>query len=128
MKSIVTFLACACMATTVFATTYRNQNESMLVLTKTNKTPNTGTLTGSFTTAVGDCKPDMNRPMPITGVFNAQTIAIAINFPDCGQVIAMTGQVDSTGDTLNTTWLDTNTKAGAWNSNLVGSDHYVKVD
>jgi hypothetical protein len=111
--------------------TYVNQRGSNLELCyHKNHDGYTGNLSGTFTSAVGNCKADINNKLPISGFFNYNAVAIAINFPNCGQVVAMTGTI--TDNELHTIWLDA-AKADDpvtknWNSNVVGADYYKKVE
>ena len=128
---------CAILAShTVFAATdptitYKNQRGSTMVLTWNAETKTTGTLTGKFTTAVGNCKEDMNVPLPLSGYFNGNVISVTINFPHCKQVVAMTGNVNGDQTGIHTLWLDANQandpQGQNWNSNIVGSDVYQKI-
>ncbi len=122
---------------TVYATSeqilqYKNQRGStvMLILHQ-DKQENTGTITGTFTSAVGDCKPDVGVPLPIFGFYNSNAITITVNFPHCQQVVAMTGNIINSQNQLHTLWLDAkpvNDPQGAdWNSNIIGSDLYDKM-
>jgi hypothetical protein len=107
--------------------TYQNQRGSVLTVTLHEVVNNTGTLTGTFTTAVGNCPTDMGVPMPITGYYNGNAVAISINFPNCKQVVAMTGTISDTE--LHTIWLDAaqakDPVVQNWNSNVIGADHYT---
>lgn len=125
MKSLLIAILSTFIASTAFAATYKNQNGSILIINKQPITATTGKIGGKFTTAVGDCKKDIGQAEDITGVYNGSTVSIAVNFPNCGEVVAMTGQIQ--GDELNTTWLDTHNTPGSWNSNLIGSDHYIQT-
>lgn len=112
--------------------TYKNQRDSTLTLTWHDSSEKTeekaGTLTGTFTSAVGKCAAGM--PLPVTGVFTGNAIAITVNLPKCKQVIAMTGNLTNGNEELHTLWLDAAQSADPrkndWNSNIIGADHYKK--
>ncbi len=112
--------------------TYKNQRGSVLTLIWHAETKETGTLSGTFTTAVGNCKADVNVPMPISGFFNGNAIAITVNFPHCKQVVAMTGHLSANRDELATLWLDAmQAKDPAhknWDANITGADYYQRVE
>jgi hypothetical protein len=126
----LTFISSSAYAKCDQKASYLNQRGSTLELCYHNgHDVNTGDLSGTFTSAVGNCKADMNKQMPISGFFNYNAVAIAINFPNCGQVVAMTGTI--AGDELHTIWLDAAKTDDAvvknWNSNIVGADYYKKT-
>jgi hypothetical protein len=134
LKRILTIsmLSCFCMSYAVHATedsmTYKNQRNSIMTLIWHHEKNNVGTLSGTFTTAVGDCKQDMNVPVPVNGFFNGNAIAIVVNFPHCKQVVAMTGVVSNDDNTLQTFWLDAKSSQNArdeWKSNIIGVDKFV---
>ncbi len=110
---------------------YKNQRGSVLNLTMHAQSAETGTLSGTFTTAVGNCKTDMNVPVPIVGFYNGNVVALSINFPHCKQVVSMTGNLNADKTALSTLWLDANQVADpvhvGWNANIVGADQYSKI-
>ena len=146
MRSMITKVIClAALGTTSLwadagkTLTYKNQRGSTLSLTWHESLPNkdvpaveqeikTGTLTGTFTTAVGKCA--TGYAAPVTGVFNGNAIAITLNLPKCKQVIAMTGNLTDDNEELHTLWLDAaqaaDPRKADWNSNIIGADHYKK--
>ncbi len=110
---------------------YKNQRGSVMTLTWHAIKNNTGTLSGTFTTAVGNCKANVGVPMPLTGFYNGNAVAITVNFPECKQVVAMTGNLINNNNELNTIWLDaSHTKDPVqtnWNSNIIGTDQYQRI-
>ncbi len=113
--------------------TYKNQRGSTMVLAfQPGDQANTGTLSGTFTTAVGNCKADVGVPLPISGYYNGNAVTVTVNFPHCKQAVAMTGNISNDKSTLHTLWLDVapvdDPRGSDWNSNIVGSDSYEKVD
>jgi len=108
--------------------TYKNERGSEMVLNWHNDLKNTGTLSGTLTTAVGNCKEDMNVPMPLMGYFNGNAVSITVNFPHCHQVVAMTGNVSKDRRTIHTLWQDASQaddpRGKDWNSNIIGSDSW----
>ncbi len=123
-------MSCA-LAATDQTIIYKNQRGSTMTLIWHADKNNTGTLTGTFTTAVGNCKADVGRPLPVTGYFNGNALAVTVNFPHCKQVVAITGNTTNDQAELHTLWLDaTQAKDPTgqdWNSNLIGTDSYKKV-
>ena len=112
---------------------YENQRGStMMLILHQDKQENTGTITGTFTSAVGDCKPDVGVPLPVNGFYNNNAITITVNFPHCQQVVAMTGNIINNQNQLHTLWLDakpvTDPQGADWNSNIIGSDFYHKIN
>lgn len=112
--------------------TYKNQRGSTLVLAfHSGKQKDTGTLSGTFTTAVGNCEADMHLPLPILGYYNGNAVTITVNFPHCKQVVAMTGNISTDKRKLHTLWLDaapaSDPQGSDWNSNIVGSDSYERM-
>lgn len=110
---------------------YKNQRGSTLTLQLKSETNSTGTLSGTFNTIVGNCKKDMNTPVPISGFYNEQAVVIAVNFPHCHQVVAMTGNMTQNNEMIYMTWLDTQSSNDPlktdWSINLTGSDLYKKI-
>ena len=110
--------------------TYKNQRGSLMTLTWHHGTNDTGNLTGTFTTAVGNCQQDMNKPMPLQGYFNGNAIALTVNFPHCKQVVAMTGNLTADQNELKTLWFDTTQASDPsrkdWNSNIIGADYFKR--
>lgn len=110
--------------------TYKNQRGSTLTLIQKDNDNNTGTLTGTFTTAVGQCKEDVGVPLPITGFFNGNVIIVAVNFPHCKVAVAMTGYISHNHKKLNTLSFaakDTpDPEHQNWDSNIICNDHYTK--
>ena len=108
--------------------TYKNQRGSEMVLNWHKNFQNTGTLSGTLTTAVGNCKADMGVPMPLVGYFNGNAVSITVNFPHCHQVVAMTGNASQDRSTIHTLWLDASQaddpRGKDWNSNITGSDSW----
>lgn len=109
---------------------YKNQRGSVLFLTWQNEQNNAGKLTGTFTTAVARCKSALDNSAPVTGYYNGNAVALTINYPACGSVVAMTGNLTNNNNELQTIWL---VAKGAddpvhenWDSNLVGSDSFKK--
>ena len=111
---------------------YKNQRGStMTLIFHPGEPKNTGTLSGTFTTAVGNCKTDIGIPLPISGYYNANAISVTVNFPHCHQVVAMTGNLIENQSKLHTLWLDAapvdDPRGNDWNSNIVGSDFYQRI-
>lgn len=111
--------------------TYKNQRGSVLTLIWHADTKETGTLSGTFTTAVGNCKRDVGVPLPISGFFNGNAVAITVNFPHCKQVVAMTGHLSANDNELTTLWLDAVQAKDPvhknWDANITGADYYERV-
>lgn len=111
--------------------TYKNQRGSVLTLIWHENTQETGTLSGTFTTAVGNCKRDVGVPLPMRGFFNGNAVAITVNFPHCKQVVAMTGHLSANRDELATLWLDAVQAKDPvhknWDANITGADYYERV-
>ncbi len=109
---------------------YKNQRGSIMELVLHPQDGNVGTITGTFTTAVGNCKTDMGVAMPITGFVNGNAISVSINFPHCKQVVAMTGHLLEENNTLYTLWLDASQSADPmkkdWTANISGADYYQR--
>lgn len=109
---------------------FKNQRGSTMELVLHPQEGNTGTITGSFTTAVGNCKKDMEVPMPIAGFFNGNAISVTVNFPHCKQVVAMTGHLLEENKVLNTLWLDAAQSVDPmkkdWTANISGADYYQR--
>lgn len=127
-----------CVNNSVYATTsntqsitYKNQRGSTMTLNWQPGQNNTGTLTGTFNSAVGSCKTDMNKPMPLTGFYNGNAISVIVNFPDCKAIAAMSGTLSNKRDQLETLWILTEQSKDSasknWNSNIIGSDSFQKI-
>lgn len=111
--------------------TYKNQRGSTMTLIFHQEEGSTGTLTGTFTTAVGNCKTDVGVPQPLSGYYNGNAIAVTFNFPHCKQVVAMTGNLLDGKNKIQTLWLDAQPAKDPhnkdWDSNIIGSDSYDKT-
>lgn len=112
--------------------TYKNQRGSVLRLNWHNTNQDTGMLTGTFTTAVGNCTKDIGVALPLTGYFNGNAVAVTVNFPHCKQVVAMTGNISDRQKEIYTLWLDaaqsTDPRGNNWNSNIIGSDTFKRIE
>lgn len=120
-----------CIAATDPVITYKNQRGSTMTLVWHADSQNVGKLTGTFTTAVGNCKEDIGVPLPLVGYFNGNAISVTVNFPHCKQTVAMTGNLNNDASNLHTIWLDANQaddpQGKNWNANIIGSDTYQKI-
>jgi hypothetical protein len=129
--SILFFMSHCAFAAEEQSVTYKNQRGSVLTLIWHVDTKETGTLSGTFTTAVGNCKRDVGVPLPISGFFNGNAIAITVNFPHCKQVVAMTGHLSANDNELTTLWLDAVQAKDPvhknWDANITGADYYERV-
>lgn len=118
-------------ATPTRTNSYKNQRGSVLDLSFHMLDENIGIVDGTFTTAVGNCDADKNKPLPISGYYNGNVISITVNFPHCKQVVAMTGYISADKSKLTTLWLDamnaTDPNGSDWNSNIIGNDSYVRM-
>jgi len=125
------FLCHQVSAATDPSNTYKNQRGSTMTLTWHADTDNTGSLSGTFTTAVGNCKEDVGVALPLVGYFNGNAISVTVNFPHCKQVVAMTGNVNNDLSNIHMLWLDANQaddpRGKNWNSNIIGSDSYERI-
>jgi hypothetical protein len=130
--SLSLFLINHCLAAKDPTITYKNQRGSMMTLTWHSSGQNVGELTGTFTTAVGNCKEDIGVPLPLAGFFNGNAISVIVNFPHCKQVVAMTGNLNNDSTNIHTIWLDANQaddpQGQNWNTNIIGSDTYQKIE
>jgi hypothetical protein len=110
---------------------YKNDHGSILNLTMNPDGKDTGTLTGTFTTAIGNCAAAIGKTAPVTGFYNGRSMAITMNFPGCKQVVAMKGHFIKNKEVLNTLWLGVNTAKETvepqWDSTIVGHDHFVRT-
>jgi hypothetical protein len=110
---------------------FKNQRGSTMTLTFHTVKNHIGTISGTFTTAVGSCKADVGAPMPVTGFFNNNAVSIAIDFVDCESVATMAGNLVDHQTALDTLWLVTSVTKDPmhknWNSNLIGSDYFKKI-
>lgn len=109
---------------------YKNQRGSTMELILHPQEGDSGTITGTFTTAVGNCKTDMGIPMPISGFFNGNAISVSVNFPHCKQVVAMTGHLVEENNALYTLWLDASQSVDPmkkdWTANIAGADYFKR--
>lgn len=109
---------------------YQNQRGSTLTLTFHPNKNDTGTLSGSFTSAVGECKQDVGVALPLNGFYNGNAIALTVNFPHCKHIAAMTGNMLEEKSQIKMLWLvnsDVKDPQGKnWNSNYIGNDFYNK--
>jgi hypothetical protein len=128
---VLLFVSYGAFAATEQTIAYKNQRGSTLTLVWHTDKKETGTLSGTFTTAVGNCKTDVGVPLPVSGFFNGNAIAITVNFPHCKQVVAMTGHITANFNELSTLWLDaTQAKDPVhknWDANITGADFYERV-
>ncbi len=135
-KIVISMVSCLVMGSTAISAapsnsiTYKNQRGSTLTLTWNSEQANAGSLTGSFITAVGNCKAAIGQPVPVTGYYNGNAIALIVNYPACNSVVAMTGNFNRNNDELKTIWLvarkaDDPVQAN-WDANTIGSDTFNK--
>ena len=137
-KILTTFVAlllitpALCSALNAPSEKYLNQRGSMLIMTKNKTTATSGTLTGTFTTAVAskNCQKVIGQPMPISGFYTGNAFTLSINFPMCNTVVAMVGNMTSQG-ALDTLWLHTgqadNPNTEDWNARTTGHDLFHKM-
>lgn len=86
-----------------------------------------GTLTGTFTTAVSQCKAALGKAAPVTGVYNGNAVALTVNYPECDSVLAMSGNVKKNRNEMNLHWFLTRQGEGSlqeWNTTTTGEDQY----
>lgn len=109
---------------------YKNQRGSTMTLIFHQVDKDTGTLKGTFRTAVGNCGQDVGVPMPLSGYYNGNALAVTVNFLHCKQVVAMTGNLLN-GNQIQMLWLDASSSKAPhhedWNSNIIGTDFYKKI-
>lgn len=111
--------------------TYKNQRGSTLLLKWHHDTDSSGKITGTFTTAVGNCQAEVGKPMPVSGYFSGNAITLSVIYPHCKKTIAMAGHVDKEKSNLHTLWLvasaSEDPQGKNWDANIVGSDSYQKL-
>lgn len=111
--------------------TYVNQRGSTMTLVFHQLDGNTGTLAGTFTTAVGEHAKDVGVPQTLSGFYNGNAITVAFNFPHSGAAAAMTGNLLDGGNKIQTLWLVASDSKDPthtnWNSNIVGTDAFNLV-
>jgi Avidin family len=111
---------------------YKNQRGSVLSLTWHEEQNHAGKLSGTFTTAVAHCKAALGNSVPVTGFYNGNAIALTVNYPGCDSLVAMTGNLTSDNNELQTLWLVTKNADDLvhknWDSNLVGADSFKKQE
>ncbi|MBN9288633.1 MAG: hypothetical protein BGO43_07065 [Gammaproteobacteria bacterium 39-13] len=112
-------------------TTYKNQRGSTLSLIWHHDTESSGKITGTFTTAVGNCQAEVGKPMPVTGYFSGNAITLSVLYPQCKKTIAMAGHTDKERSNMHTLWLvasaSDDPRGKNWDANIVGSDTYQKL-
>ena len=127
----------ACLSTNVMASTstqytFKNQRGSVMSFTMQEHGDNAGSISGTFTTAVGNCQIEVGKPMPITGFYSGNALSLSVNYPKCKKTIAMTGHLSQDKTELNTLWLvaeeSTDPKGKHWNANIVGSDAFKQIN
>ncbi len=126
------FLSSTLMANPSAEYTFKNQRGSLMRFTMQAQGDKTGTIAGTFTSAVGDCPMELGKPMSLTGFYSGNALTIAVNYPKCKKTIAMTGHLSEDKKELNTLWLvaqdSTDPKGKHWNANIVGSDAYQQIN
>jgi hypothetical protein len=110
---------------------FMNQRGSKLTLVgHPGKVKNSGTITGTFTTAVGNCQSD-KVPMPLTGYYNGSALVAVVNYPQCGAIAVITGDLDK-HDNIRSLWMDVRNAPRVankqWKANIIGADFYRKVN
>lgn len=109
---------------------YKNQRGSTLSLVWHAEGNNSGTLSGTFITAVGSCKSDVGVPLPVSGFYNGNAVVISVNFPHCKHVIAMAGHAINENKEMELLWLGAQPAKDPtgqnWNATLAGTDHYTQ--
>lgn len=111
--------------------TFKNQRGSTMNITLTEEGNSTGTIKGTFTTAVGSCQIEVGKPMALAGFYSGNAVTLSVNYPKCKKTIAMIGHFTKDRTELNTLWMVAEESADPqgknWNANIVGSDHYAKL-
>jgi len=112
-------------------TTYKNQRGSTLSLVWHHDAESSGKITGTFTTAVGNCQAEVGKPMPVTGYFSGNAVTLSVVYPQCKKTIAMAGHTDKERSNMHTLWLvasaSEDPRGKNWDANIVGSDTYQKL-
>lgn len=101
-------------------TRWKNQRGSTLVLNNNGR----GTLTGTFTTAVG-CGAGIARP--IAGTYNGFAVSFTANFGTCQSITAWNGMLFTASPMqIQTLWYLTTAGPPQWNSTIAGADTFTK--
>jgi hypothetical protein len=122
--------ASAAMADEAKITRYQNPKGSELALTWHPDNATSGTLTGTFKTAVSQCKAAIGQPMPVTGVYNGNVLALTINYPACESVLAFSGNTDKDHSNVNLHWFLTKHAENlgeSWDATTTGVDIFRSV-
>lgn len=110
---------------------YQNQRGSILIIEQHVINDKTGTITGTFTSAVGNCEQDVNVEQPISGYYNENVISLVTNFSHCGVSAAMSGHMTDNGQHLSLLWIATSQSSDpsgkGYDSNMIGQDEYQAI-
>ena len=135
IKSTIGMICVFSLSTLVHAQTpqtlsLKNQRGSTMNITLIDEGNSTGTIKGSFTTAVGNCQIEVGKPMALSGFYSGNAVTLSVNYPKCKKTIAMTGHFNADRTELDTLWMvaeeSADPKGKNWNANIVGSDHYQR--
>ena len=111
---------------------YKNQRGSLLDIVLHKKSDNSGTVTGTFKTAVANsnCQNDIGKARPVTGFYTGNSITLSINYPNCGATIAVAGNFDKSNN-IETLWIVANqgqdSEGKNWNNRTLGHDQFEIV-
>jgi hypothetical protein len=122
--------ASAAIADEAKITKYQNPKGSELELTWHPDNDKSGTLTGTFKTAVSKCKAAIGQPMPVVGVYNGNVLALTVNYPACESVLAFSGNTDKDHSRVNLHWFLTRHSANlgdSWDSTTTGVDVFKGI-
>ncbi len=127
---LITLLVCAHASfADTKSITYKNQRGSVITL-NWDEGHSAGNLTGTFTTAVSKCNAVIGKAIPIAGVYNNNTVALTANYPECGSVVAMSGNLNKDKTEMHLHWFVTrqaeDSLFGNWDTTITGADQYKK--
>ena len=108
---------------------YKNQRGSSLEIKLHNVSDNSGTVTGTFKTAVADenCQNVIGEAHLVAGFYTGNSIAFSMNYPRCGAVVSVVGNFDKKKN-IETLWIVANQAQDAsgedWNTKRIGHDSF----
>lgn len=127
---VLSMVASAALADEAKITKYQNPRGSELELAWHAVDATSGTLTGTFKTAVSQCKAAIGQPMPATGVYNGNVLALTVNYPGCDTVLAFAGNTDKDHKDVSLHWFLTKHTANiseSWDATITGVDIFKSI-
>lgn len=109
---------------------FKNHHGSILELTIAEN----DSVTGYFTTQVAtkDCPQVIGQKRPVVGFLTGNAMTLSIDYPSCGSVLSIVGNIEKDKQTIDTTWIVAHQVASTKNENnlvarFIGHNSYHRI-